>query len=93
MSHTTTINDTEFMGAVKTRFLEVDIDNYEQGAETFGPTDAGMNRFQQVVVEVADDSMLSAHYDAANGVIRLVDGGAEAAAGETASLSVTTMGK
>lgn len=55
MTRDITIDDTEFMGAVKTRFLTVDITNYDDDSngdgESFTPTDAGMNRFQQVIAE------------------------------------------
>lgn len=77
MTNNTTIDETEYMGGVTTRFVEVDITNYDDGAtgdgESFTPADVSMRRFQAVVAEVADATGVTAHYDEANESIRLFE--------------------
>lgn len=98
------LEGTEFAGAMKVRFADVDISNYSAGGETFDPSDAGMHRYQFVQANVADDSGLTAHYDRANETIRLYqqtdtdEGGAgdqelTEAVGAAATLSVMVMGR
>lgn len=56
MTKTVDIQDTEFAGAMKVRICDVDITNYDDGAngngESFTPSDAGMHRFQAVSPDV-----------------------------------------
>ena len=79
MTKTVDIDEpTEYMGAVVTRFAEVDITNYDDGAagegESFVPADVSMRRFQAVVAEVNDDTGMTAHYDEDTDSIRLYYG-------------------
>lgn len=75
MTNTITIDETEYMGAVTTRFVEVDITNYDDGAngngESLVPADVSMRRFQAVIAEVNDNSGMSANYDEDNESVRL----------------------
>lgn len=56
MTKSVTINATEYLGAVTTRFVDVDITNYDDGAagngESFTPSDANMRRFETVICQV-----------------------------------------
>ena len=56
MTRSIDVTDTEFLGAVKTRIVEVDITNYDDDGnndgESLTPSDVGMNRFQKVNPEV-----------------------------------------
>lgn len=56
MTKTVDIISTEFAGAMKVRIVDVDITNYDDGAngngESFTASDAGMHRFQAVSAEV-----------------------------------------
>ncbi|AGM11727.1 hypothetical protein HCTV5_121 [Halovirus HCTV-5] len=75
MTKTVTIEETEYMGAVTTRFVEVDITNYDDegdgDGEEFVPADVSMRRFQAVIPEVKDGTGLTASYDESAGSIRL----------------------
>ena len=77
MTNTTTVDETEYMGAVTTRFITVDITNYDDGSsgngEAFTPADASMRRFQAVIAEVQDATGVTAHYDESNESIRLYE--------------------
>jgi hypothetical protein len=50
------ITDTEFPGAMKVRFADVDVTNYDSDSggdgEPLAPSDVGMHRFQVVNVQV-----------------------------------------
>ena len=56
MTSTIDILDTEFVGQMRTRIVEVDVTNYDDNAggdgESFSPKDAGLNRFKHVSAEV-----------------------------------------
>lgn len=75
MTNTTTVDETEYMGAVTTRFVTVNITNYDDAnngnGEPFTPSDVSMRRFQAVIAEVQDGSGNTAHYDESNESIRL----------------------
>jgi len=75
MTKTTNIEETEYMGAVTTRFVEVDITNYDDDAagdgESFVPADVSMRRFQAVIATVKDGTAVQATYDESTGAIRL----------------------
>ncbi|AGM11973.1 hypothetical protein DNAM5_114 [Haloarcula californiae tailed virus 1] len=100
MAKTVTIDDTEYMGAVTTRFVTVDVSSYS-GGEGFVPADVNMRRFQAVTVEVADGTGYSASYDEGAEAIRLYE--SAGASGEMAevtsvanspvTLRVTCMGR
>lgn len=89
MTSTITIDETEYMGAVTTRFVTVDITNYDDegdsDGEEFVPADVSMRRFQAVVAEVQDSNGIVAHYDEANQTIRLYE-----SAGSNSNLSEVT---
>jgi len=83
MTRDISVTSTEFLGAVKTRFVDVDITNYDDDAggdgESFTPSDVGMNRFQKVNAEVIYGSgdattvvNCVAQYDESTGAIRLL---------------------
>lgn len=76
------ITDTEFPGAMKVRFADVDISNYDSDTggdgEPLAPSDVGMHRFQVVNVQVkpGEGSATNvqncvAQYDYQNNSIRL----------------------
>lgn len=76
------ITDTEFPGAMKVRFADVDITNYDNNnngdGEAVAPSDVGMNRFQVVNVQVKPGEGNAntvqncvAQYDYQNNAIRL----------------------
>ena len=65
------IGGTEFAGAMKVRFADVEISTYSNGGEDFGPSDAGMHRYQFVDANVADGSGFFADYDYNAETIRL----------------------
>lgn len=91
MSNTTTLNETEFIGTTKTRFIEMDVTNYDDNAggdgEAFGPTDAGLSRFLPGGVSVQVDPGTTsqantqvnavAQYDYDANAIRLYYGGTD----------------
>lgn len=68
---------TEFVGAVKLRTFTMDVTNYDDDAagdgEAFGPSDARMNRFLTVSVDVIDGTGMSAQYDETVGAVRLFE--------------------
>lgn len=83
MTRDITVTDTEFPGAMKVRFVDVDITDYDSdGAgdgEPFAPSDIGMHRFQTVNAEVkfGEGSATTvvncvAQYDYQNNSIRLL---------------------
>jgi len=83
MTRDISVTATEFLGAVKTRFVDVDISNYDDDAggdgESFTPSDIGMNRFQKVSAEVkyGEGSATTvvncvAQYDYQNNSLRLL---------------------
>lgn len=83
MTRDISVTDTEFLGAVKTRFVEIDITNYDDDTsgdgEAFAPSDIGMNRFQNVQAEVMHgeggaNTVVNcvAQYDYANNAVRLL---------------------
>lgn len=93
MTREINVTATEFLGAVKTRFVDVDITNYDDDGggdgEPFSPASVGMNRFQHVDAEVVYGSGSAttvvncvAQYDESTGAIRLLvqsdNGGTEA---------------
>jgi hypothetical protein len=99
MSYSTTIEDTEFMGAVKARYAVIDIDSYTSGGEDVSPNDVGLNRFQGVDCYVRDGSAYVAQYDEENEKLILRGDGdgtsetlPEASAG-TGTVSVRFVGK
>lgn len=106
MTKTVNIEETEYMGAVTTRFVEVDVTNYDDDAagdgESFVPADVSMRRFQAVIAEVADGTGVKAHYDESAQAIRLFESSGTAGANlaevdsnanEGATLKVTCMGR
>jgi hypothetical protein len=83
MTRDISVTDTEFPGAMKVRFVDVDITNYDDGSngngEPFAPSDIGMHRFQTVNAEVkygeGDATTVVncvAQYDYQNDSIRLL---------------------
>jgi len=83
MTNNISVTSTEFLGAVKTRFVDVDITNYDDDTgsdgESFTPSDIGMSRFQHVSAEVIYGSGSAntvvncvAQYDESTGAIRLL---------------------
>ena len=88
MTRTIDIRDTEFVGQMRTRIVDVDITNYDDDAagdgEAFSPKDAGLNRFKHVSAEVNPGSGSAtnevnavAQYDWENESIRLYYGGTD----------------
>jgi len=75
MTSTVTIDETEYMGAVTTRFVEVDVTNYDDDGnsdgESFIPADVSMRRFQAVHADVNDGTGMVASYDEDAEAIRL----------------------
>lgn len=100
MSYSTTIEDTEFMGAVKARYAVIDIDSYTTGGEDVAPNDVGLNRFQAVEAYVRDGSGYVAEYDeTTNSLLIRTDGDGtggnlpEVASGTTVSVRFVGKGK
>jgi hypothetical protein len=77
MTNTVNIEETEYMGAVTTRFVELDITNYDDDGggdgESFVPADVSMRRFQAVIPEVKDGTGVVASYDESADAIRLFE--------------------
>lgn len=85
MSRNIDITDTEFPGAMKVRFVDVDVTNYDDGVENptvpgelVEPSDVGMNRFQVVNAQVKPGEGTAntvqscvAQYDYQNNSVRL----------------------
>lgn len=94
MTRSISLAETEFAGAMKIRFYDVDVSAYDAtNGESFTPADVGMSRFQQVVVTDAGGSGVDPQFDRANEVIRLYDQNGELAADSTASLRVMAIGR
>lgn len=88
MTRSVEVTDTEFPGAMKVRFVDVDISNYDSDGsgdgESLAPSDVGMHRFQTVNAEVkfGEGSATTvvnceAQYDYQNDAIRLLYGGTD----------------
>lgn len=90
-----TITDTEYAGAQTFRHADVTV-TYESGGVEFKPAALRMNRFQNVVVTLADASqVVIVSYDDDNDVLLMYDAsdGSELAASETVDLLVTGIGR
>lgn len=98
MANSITRDGVEFAGAMEVRFFDVDITNYDSDGsgdgEAFSPSDAGMQRFQNVVCTVKPNAGSGAttalnavaQYDYANESIRLYhSGGADGEMAEASS--------
>lgn len=99
-----TIDGTEFPGAMKVRFVTVEITDYDTGGKTLTPNTVGMNRFQSVRADVVDGSGYVATYDRYDDALVLRgesnDGTgtgdeplSEAASGTSAEVSVMALGR
>lgn len=97
MTKTVDINETEYLGAVVTRYVDVDITNYDDAAggtgESLTPADVNMRRFQSVIAEVmygeggaTTVQNCVAQYDYANESIRLLQQSDSSGADATAEL-------
>lgn len=90
---------TEYMGGVTTRFVEVNITDYDDASagngESFTPADVSMRRFQTVIAEVNEDNGYTANYDEDEQSIRLYDGGTEVTggSGNSARLRLVCLGR
>jgi len=97
MAYDLTIEDTEFMGAVKARIAVIDITSYTSGGEDVSPNDVGLNRIQSVTTYVRDGTNQIAQYDETNEKLRLLESGDGAGeldeVGSGASVSVRFVGK
>lgn len=93
MTRTVDLDETEYAGAMKVRFYDVDITSYEQGGESFTPADVGMARFQKVHADEAEATSVRAKYVPSMNSIYLYDGGTEAAGGATATVRVMVVGR
>lgn len=91
---TVTLNELEYAGAMKFRFVEIDEDDYGPDGIDFVPNTVNLNRFQIVLVNVNDSTdATSAQYFEDDEAIRAYDEGVELADGEDVSLSVVAIGR
>ena len=105
MARNVTIDQTEFAGAMKVRFITFDITSYSAGGESLDPTDAGMHRFQKVNADVSDGTGYVAQYNVDTGNVMLFggtedstgSGGSielqEASSGSSATVSLMVLGR
>lgn len=105
MTNTINIEETEYMGAVTTRFVEVDITNYDDDSgsdgESFVPADVSMRRFQDVQPNVIDGTGYVAQYDESTGALRLFESAGSSGelaevgsdGNNSATLRVTVLGR
>jgi hypothetical protein len=100
MTYNLTIEDTEFMGAVKARYADIEISSYNSGGEDLTPNDIGLNRFLAVNAYVDDGSALIAQYDESSEKLIIRGDGdgttqslPEASAGTSVNVSFVGMGK
>lgn len=88
-----TLNELEYAGAMKFRFIDVLEEDY-QGGVPFSPADANLNRFQHVLVSVQDPSEGQfANYHSATDEITVASGGTELSGGATVTLDVVAIGR
>lgn len=84
MTRNISITDTEFPGAMKVRFVDVDVTNYDDDGNSDGeavdPSDVGMHRFQVVNAQVKPGEGTAttvkncvAQYDYQNNAVRLYE--------------------
>lgn len=71
--------DADVMGSHKVRVVDMDISSYETGGESLVPSDVGLNRFINVVVQDKTGSGYVPQYDYANGKLQVFEAGADAA--------------
>lgn len=99
-----TIEGTEFPGAMKVRFVTVEITDYDTGGQTITPNTLGMDRFQSVRADVVDGSGYVAQYDRYSDALLLQgdsndgtgtadDPLTEAGSGATAEVSIMALGR
>lgn len=69
MTKSVTLDGTEFAGAMKVRFADVDITSYTAGGESFTPNDAGMHRFQYVAANSTENGYVFV-YDYTNETVK-----------------------
>lgn len=90
---------TEYWGSSKVRSYLMSITDYAQGGEPFVPSDAGMSRALHTHVDVIDGSSWVASYDESSETVLLHGSSGssgelgEAAAGSTAEVRVTIIGR
>lgn len=88
MTRDISVTDTEFPGAQKVRYVDVDVTNYDSDTngdgEALAPSDVGMHRFQMVNVHVKPGEgsattvvNAEAQYDYQNDSVRLYYGGTD----------------
>jgi hypothetical protein len=91
---------TEYWGTSTVRSHVMDITDYDTGGEAFSPATVGMSRTLHVMVEVISDDGYVAHYVESADTLKLYQESdntsaplGEAAAGSTATVRLTTVGK
>lgn len=93
MARKVNLDETEFAGGMKHRFLDVEVTSYNQGGEDFTPEDAGMVRHQKLLVDAVGGNGYRAEYDRNNEKVLLYDSSGELAGGSTAQLRVMAVGR
>jgi hypothetical protein len=93
MARKVNLDETEFAGGMKFRFLDVDVTSYDQGGEDLTPEDAGMVRYQKVDADAVGGNGYRVEYVEADDVLKVYDGGSELAGGSTATIRVMTVGR
>lgn len=91
-----TVNDispSEYAGAMLFRHASVTVD-YETDGVSFVPATLNMNRFQNVILTVADGSTEDVVWDEENDSLMVYDSsGAEVSEGTTVDVQVTGIGR
>lgn len=105
MTNTITIDETEYLGGVTTRFAEMDVTDYDDDSggdgESFVPADVSMRRFQHVHADVVDGTGYVAQYDESADCIRLYESAGSAGemaevgsnSGNAAKVALVCMGR
>lgn len=87
------VDETEYAGAMKFRFLDVTINNYQSGGHPFSSSDIpGMNRLQDLQVHAKGGTYV-VNFDNDNDTLTVSEGGSEVAGGTTVNARAIAIGR
>lgn len=87
-----TLNELEFAGAMKFRFVDVSEDDYQDGID-FVPNTVNLNRFQTVLANVDGTGAETANYHSEEDEIKVFADDGEIVNGSSVDLTVVAIGR